>query len=337
MSGPAMAPRPHVLEMTKRGAAPRVRPTHAEARARFQGESPVGKTAHMIVYSDGTPDGDASARAVLQTAEADYMAVADWFGGLNLPPGHNGDDQNTPRTALPVQVLMDAQAGGAYHYGCDATDLYCQPVPQVASGFMVAELVEVFEAAINNGWACGQTNGEALSRVLAGDRNTNLAGDLTSPMQTWWSSGHADYVTTNNATDQDEQSNGCGPLFLYYLHSQLGYSWRQITTTGGATLGECYQKLTGKSGAQGFNDFVSLLTTLDQGGQLNLPASGNPFPIGAGAQPAPSVPGSVGGAAGVPNLPVATGGRTNWGLIIAIVLVIIVVLVILVAQLAGRL
>ena len=70
---------------------------------------------------------------------------------------------------------MDSQAGGAYHFGCNATDLYIEPTAQVASGFMVAELVEVFEAAINNGWQCGQTNGEALSRVLATERNNGLA------------------------------------------------------------------------------------------------------------------------------------------------------------------
>jgi hypothetical protein len=39
------------------------------------------------------------------------------------------------------------------------------------------------------------------TRVLAGERNPNLAGDLTGPMLTWWGSGHGDYVTTNTASD----------------------------------------------------------------------------------------------------------------------------------------
>jgi phosphatidylserine/phosphatidylglycerophosphate/cardiolipin synthase-like enzyme len=336
MTSPAMEPRPHVMQRYRHTAIPANLPGYAANRARFQGQTKVGQTAHLIVYSDGSPAGDASAKAVLQTAEADYTAVNGWFGGLSLPPGHAGDDQNTPRTALPIQVLMDAQAGGAYHYGCDATDLYCQPDPQLASGFMVAELVEIFEAAINNGWSCGQTNGEGLSRVLAGERNPHLATDLVGPMQTWWGAGHGDYITTNNATDQDENSNGCGPLFLYYLHSQLGYSWTQIITTGGATLGACYQKLTGRDPTQGVQDFVSRLATLDQGGQLTLPASGNPFPIGGTAQAGPSAPGGAGAgnAPGIPDIPITVGGRPNWGLIIAIILIIIVVLVILFAQLA---
>ncbi len=82
---------------------------------------------------------------------------------------------------------------------------------------MVAELVEVFEAAINNGWQCGQTNGEALSRVLATERNAALAQLQVQTGRAWWANGHHDYVTTNSATDQDENSNGCGPLFLVLL------------------------------------------------------------------------------------------------------------------------
>jgi hypothetical protein len=260
--------------------------TYAGSRQRFGGETEVGRTAHMIVYTDGSAEGTASAKAVLASAEANYAVVQDWFGGINLPPGQEGDDQTVPRTALPIQVLIDPQAGGAYHFGCDATDLYIAPDPQLASGFMVAELVEVFEAAANTGWDCGHANGESLSRALAGDRTPALVADLLQTEQTWWADGHADFITNNAADDRNEDSNGGGTLFLYYLHSQLGFSWRQISTTGGSSLGACYQKLTGNDPAQGFRDFVSLLSTRDQGGQLQLPQSGNPFPIGGGAQPA---------------------------------------------------
>ncbi len=263
--------------------------TYATAQTDFRGQTEAGRTEHMIVYTDGTPNGDASAQAVLKTAEADYQAVANWFGGISLPPGQEGDDQTTPRTATPVQVLIDQQAGGAYHFGCDATDIYIEPTPELANGFMVAELVEIFEPAINNGWQCGNTNGEGLSRVLAGERNANLGQLFVQTGQTWWQAGHADYVNSNDATDRDENSNGCATLFLYYLHNQLDASWEKIVATGGSTLGETYQRLTGKSGAQGFSEFIALLNGLAQGGTLNLPASGNPFPIGAPAQPQPPV------------------------------------------------
>ena len=302
--------------------------SYATAQAAFRGQSEAGRTEHMIVYTDGTPNGDAAAQAVLKTAEADYQAVANWFGGISLPPGQEGDDQTTPRTATPVQILIDQQAGGAYHFGCDATDIYIEPTPELANGFMVAELVEIFEAAVNNGWQCGNTNGEGLSRVLAGERNAKLGPLFTQTGQAWWQAGHADYVNSNAADDRDENSNGCATLFLFYLNNQLGASWEKIVATGGATLGATYQKLTGKSGAQGFSDFIALLGGLAQGGTLNLPASGNPFPIGAPSQPLPPmqpptppqppVGPSDPGQATTP----ASGGMLQGVLIGAIVLVI---------------
>jgi phosphatidylserine/phosphatidylglycerophosphate/cardiolipin synthase-like enzyme len=326
------APRAHVLiRRDGHGREQAARLSHARSREQFRGETEVGRTAHLVVFTDGSPAGDASARAVLATAEADYAAVADWFGGISLPPGQPGDDQNTPRTATPVQVLMDPQAGGAYHFGCNATDIYIEPTPQLASGFMVAELVEIFEAAAGNGWDCGHTNGEGLSRALAGERNPALVPDLVPTEQAWWGNGHADFVTTNAADDTDENSNGCGTLFLYYLHSQLGFSWRQIATTGGATLGECYQRLTGRSPAQGVQDFVNLLAPLDQGGQLALPQNGNPFPLGAASQPAPSQPqpGAVPVVPGGSSYPeVAAASRGSRTVLITLLLIGLLLLVV---------
>lgn len=278
--------RAHILQWRERAVGEAL--TQARSRALFHGQGEVGRTEHVIVYSDGTPAGDATAQAILQTVEADYRATQDWFGGITLPPGQEGDDQTTPRTATPVQVLMDPQAGGAYHFGCDATDIYVEPTPELGNGFFVAELVEIFESAINNGWDCGKTNGEGLSRVLAGERNPNLGSLFVQTAQAWWADGHADYVNSNDADDRDQDSNGCATLFLFYLHSQLGFDWRQIVTTGGGSLGQTFQILTGQSPTDGFNDFVGRLATLDQGGQLALPASGNPFPIADVAQVAPS-------------------------------------------------
>jgi phosphatidylserine/phosphatidylglycerophosphate/cardiolipin synthase-like enzyme len=327
----AMVPRPHVLvRRDGHGREHAQTLTYGRSRLQFRGENEVGRTAHVVVFTDGTPEGDASARAVLASAEADYAAVQAWFGGISLPPGQPGDDQNTPRTATPIQVLMDSQAGGAYHFGCNATDIYIEPTPQLASGFMVAELVEVFEAAARNGWDCGHTNGEGLSRALAGERNPALVPDLVPTEQAWWGNGHADFITTNQADDTDENSNGCGTIFLYYLHSQLGFSWQQIATAGGSTLGACYQKLTGRDGAQGFSDFVRLLSTLDRGGQLALPASGNPFPIGGARpeapQPQPGIGSSAPGGSSDPSSMSASGSR---GVLIVAVLVGLLLLVVL--------
>ncbi len=331
-------PRAHVLVRQAQGRV--LEPFFlGQVRDQFRGETSVGRTPHLIAFTDGSPQGTAAAQAVLASAEADYGAVREWFGGIDLPAGQEGDDQTKPRTATPVQVLIDAQAGGAYHFGCAATDLYIAPDALEATGLMVAELVEVFEAAINNGWACGQANGEALSRALAVERNGNLAPMIRQTAQQWWANGHTDYVTNNDADDRNQDSNGCGTLFLYYLHSQLGFSWQKITTTGGVSLGETYQRLTGKSGAQGFSDFVSLLAALDQGGQLNLPANGNPFPIGA-ATPSAGDPGSTGGASSTGGDAALAGksgksGGTGGSVGIGLTLVVVVVLAVVVAKALG--
>ena len=336
-------PRAHVLVRQAQGRVHE--PFYlTQVRGQFRGETEVGRTPHLVVYTDGSPEGTASAQAVLASAEADYSAVTEWFGGIALPAGQEGDDQTIPRSATPVQVLIDPQAGGAYHFGCSATDLYIAPDPREATGLMVAELVEVFEAAINNGWSCGQANGEALSRALAVERNGALASLTAQTAQQWWANGHVDYVTNNDADDRNQDSNGCGTLFLYYLHSQLGFSWQKIVTTGGATLGETYQRLTGKSGAQGFNDFVSLLTTLDQGGQLNLPANGNPFPIGNATPPSgdPGDSGNTGStgstdSTGAPGATSSSGGSVGRGGIggISIMLIVLIVLAVAIAKAIG--
>jgi hypothetical protein len=123
------------------------------------------------------------------------------------------------------------------------------------------------------------TNGESLSRVLAFERHREIAEEFNPTEQDWWAQGHSDYVNDNSAGDTDQIAAGCGDLFLYYLHVQLTFDWTTICAAGGSTLGATYQSLTGYDPVQGFNDFVTALSTIDQGGTLALPASGNPFPI----------------------------------------------------------
>ncbi|HEY1388759.1 MAG TPA: hypothetical protein VGF38_09460 [Ktedonobacterales bacterium] len=257
--------------------------TLAQSRQLLTSETVVGQTPHFVVYTDGLAEGDRAAQAVLAACEADYMAVRTWFGSIDLPARQDGDDQTTVRAAQPVQplhVLMDPNAGGAYHFALASANLYIEPAPaNQASALVVSEVVELFEATINNGWDGGHTNGESLSRVLAVERNANLASVIVPTETSWWRNGHRDYVTVNTATDQNEDANGCGALFLCYLHTQLGFSWTQIATTGGSSLGDTYQKLTGNDSQTGFRDFLGRLATIAHGRQLNIPSSGNPFPI----------------------------------------------------------
>jgi hypothetical protein len=294
--------------------------TLAQSRQLLTSETVVGQTPHFIIHADGAAEGNLAAQSVLAACEADLAAVQVWFGGIDLPPGQDSDDQTTARAAQPVQpihVLMDPNAGGAYHYSCSSANLYIEPDPANQAAALVAgEVVELFEDAINNGWDCGHTNGEALSRVLAVERNANLAVVTVPTAQRWWRNGRHDYVNDNSATDQNEDANGCGALFLSYLHTQLGFSWTQIVTTGGGSLGDTYHKLTGKDPQAGYQDFMGRLATIAQRGQLNVPSSGDPFPIRSTASATP------------------TTGRLSPTRIMEIVVTVVAILVIVVAVVA---
>jgi hypothetical protein len=258
--------RPRVFEPAgvtiERAVLERHRPRHV-ARP---GERLAGQTANFTIFSDGSAEGDAAATALLQAAEADLDAVRSWFGGISL---------DSP----PFNVYTDPQAGGAYHFGCGGTDVHVQNDPQRAPGYLVAEVVEVFENALGNGWDCGLTNGEALSRVLAFERYELLAQDFVQTEKDWWASGHPDFVNDNSSDDRNQIANGCGDLFLYYLHNQLNFTWNDIVQAGGDSLGSTYRTLAGYDGGQGFADFVAGLTTSSRQGTLALPPSGNPFPL----------------------------------------------------------
>src|ERR1700694_1649203 len=239
---------------------------HRQRHPAALGQAKAGQTQNFIVFSDGTPSGDAAAKAMLDSAEADYAATQVWFGGVT-PAG------------LAFYVYADPNAGGAYHLTCAGTGAHVLFDPVVAPGFLPADIVEVVQAAINNGWDCAFTNGEALSRVLAFERHPEIAEEFNPTEEDWWAQGRRDYVNDNSAGDTDQIAAGCGDLFLYYLHAQLTFDWTTLCGAGGSTLGATYQSLTGYDPKQGFSDFVAALTTIDQGGTLTLPASGNPFPI----------------------------------------------------------
>jgi hypothetical protein len=276
---------PAVVSRPRHGKAHVFAATHAGHRTSIGGRSGFdypadleGSTANFAVYYDpalGGP-GKSCADGMLATCEHDYAQVASWFGGIASP-------------TLPVNVIIapldrsGQGGGGAYHYGCGAVDLYCdiKRIPSLdidlSRMLMVAELVEVFEAAQNVGWDCGASNGEGLSRVLSAalypaqlDGYSTAAAWLDSP-------DRPDWVNKNNNTDGDAVSNGCSVLFLNYLNTQLGYSWVQIAQAGAPTLAKTYTKLTGKP--DGWTPFRQ---QLDQAFPLGTPSgvtTDNPYPL----------------------------------------------------------
>ncbi len=227
-----------------------------------------GKTAHFEVYSDPTlgADGVQDAQGVLATCESDYAAVSGYFA------------ESAP---IQFRVVLFANPGGAYHFGCGATDLFCDartgPADPDFSEFLnVAEFVEVFEAVQAGGWDCGKSNGEGLSRVLATDAYPNEL-DGFSTAAAWLDSARHNFVDHTFDSDTDPAANGCSVLFLNWLRFQLNYSWTQIVGAAAPTLAETYTTLTGKK--DGFKAFEALINAHFPKGRPSDLTTDNPFPI----------------------------------------------------------
>jgi hypothetical protein len=211
----------------------------------------VGNTAHVTILS-AVPLGNNGwmiGEGMLRHVEDDFLHIEKLFGvplpAMNivlapLSPNSNG-------------------TGGAYHYGCGVVDLYCdvQFNPNniwTSLALFVAEAVEVASATQNLGWDCGATNGEAISRVIA-ERIHPVVLDGYSTASSWLNSSRPNWIDQNENTDQDDVSNGCGVLFLNWLHDIKGFSFTQICQAAGATLAATYQTLSGKTTA--WTDFTS--------------------------------------------------------------------------------
>jgi len=259
--------------------------THAGHRTSLGGKAgfdyPVvqeGATANFVVYYDPSlgQDGKSCADGMLATCENDYGQTSAWFGGIASP-------------TLPINVILaplDSSGqggGGAYHYGCSAVDLYCdvKNVPGLDIDYsrmlMVAELVEVFEAAQGVGWDCGASNGEGLSRVLATALYPAELNGYTTAAAWLDTPDRPDWVNNTDATDQNPISTGCAVLFLNYLNTQLGYSWEQIVQAGAPTLAQTYTNLTGQ--ADGWTPFRQ---QLDNNFPIGTPSgltTDNPYPL----------------------------------------------------------
>ncbi|MHB8527362.1 MAG: hypothetical protein ACYDD2_14565 [Candidatus Acidiferrales bacterium] len=229
-----------------------------------------GGTQHFQAYfATGFANGPAIAQGVLATCEKDYNLIVNFFSGL-VPP------------TFPMNIVVAPGIGGAYHYGCAAVDLYCDgdasasPDIDHTRYLVIAEEVEVFEAAQNKGWNCGASNGEGLSRVLATELYpAELDGFFTAA--SWLDSNRPDWVSQTDPTDQNAVSTGCAVLFLNYLRHQLNYTWPQIVQAAGSTLDQTYTALAGAPG--GFAPFKTLLDSHFPPGQPSGLTTDNPFPL----------------------------------------------------------
>jgi hypothetical protein len=259
-------------------ATARVTTMHGHHTVDHEGDSFASHTTHtttphfVITYSSSLgADGSRFAQLVAGVCEGDYTKLQAYFGGI------------TP-ASLPFQVRLTPGRNGASHATCQATALMigARSAPAGDQDFInalvVAEEDEVFMGNFGNGWDCGASNGEGLSRVLSNDLhpNTEPAGFVSAPV--WLDTpSRPDWVNHTEPTDIDFVSIGCSVLFLNWLHTQLKHSWHDIIQAGGPTLADSYRNL-GEPG-DGYARFRQLIDSKFPLGQPSGLRTDNPFPL----------------------------------------------------------
>jgi hypothetical protein len=92
-----------------------------------------------------------------------------------------------------------------------------------------------------------------------------VASTVTEPgfslANSWMNTPRADYVNNIDVTDHGiDAKTGCAILFIYYLHTQLGYSIKDIIAAAASELSGVYKNLTGDP-SDPFPPFKNLLDT----------------------------------------------------------------------------
>lgn len=244
-----------------------------------------GRTDHFFVYFDDSlgANGAALADALLSTCESDYGWMQTWF-----------DDHTAG--APEFHVYVRPGSNGAVHASCTSTTVYVDAFAgtdgDLARYLLASEVAEVFMALQGAGWNCGASNGEALSRVVAGELYPGTA-DQTAALgitfnagASWLDGGRPNWVDATEQVDTDFTSIGCGTLFLNWLQYQLGYPVKAIVAAGGPNLASTYQQLTGR--ADGFARFSALLQKYFPAGTPSGLRTDNPFPLSDPTPPFPS-------------------------------------------------
>jgi hypothetical protein len=241
-----------------------------------------GSTTHFSFEFNDTLDATKSralCNALVATCERDYNVIASWFDGL------------TPADVpFVVQIgPLRKDRGGSNDQKSNITiDRGATDDFPLAREVLVAELIEIFMPAQNKGWKAGKSHGEGLSQAagffLYPEKATGLDG-----ARVWLGardvsgSFRPNFAGTTDNTDTNKFSYGCALLFIYYLHSQLGFSMRGIVSAAADTLEDVYTNLT--KDHNGFAPFSALLLTkFPLGGASTEKGSENPFPL-----PSPAV------------------------------------------------
>jgi hypothetical protein len=268
----------------------------------------IAQTAHFLVaLGDDTPATRAAAEAIAQTCEADLATLSSWFGvswddfpygiwvsvDVDDKPGPHADNVWFGTSQSPhIEVF-----GVGIENAAGREDIR----DEMARMLFAAELAEVLMNFSGNGWDPSTSNGEGLSRVAAAELHPlgyyRPAGSANNgPYSTDWlklpfrtrdaqdagaSGPRYDFISVTEDTDQNDLSFGVAALFLYYLHTQLRFSWQQIATSPGGTLADTFAHLTGRPANTAFTEFSDVLNPHLPPGLSVAPKTENPFPLSA--------------------------------------------------------
>jgi hypothetical protein len=209
-----------------------------------------GRTAqYQIQYDDSlaAADGVDRANALIAVSDQDFQLVANWFGGIALTVG----------SPITVNISPGSYASAGWGPPIRLTPGNGSSLT-VVRYLLVSEVTEMFMLAQNRGWFDpGGTNegssGEGLSRFLAHEFLIATGLGVSEPgfelAPSWLNSTRPDYVNNVDVYDHGiDAKTGCAILFIYYLHTQLGYSIEGIIAAAASNLAGVYRNLTGDAG-----------------------------------------------------------------------------------------
>src|SRR5262249_550315 len=70
-----------------------------------------------------------------------------------------------------------------------------------------------------------------------------------------------DWLEADDTDVMPDADTGCLPLFLFYLHDQLGFSIEQIINAGASRYSNLYENLTGDSWTHAWPKFTALVNS----------------------------------------------------------------------------
>ncbi|MFM0389285.1 hypothetical protein [Paraburkholderia dipogonis] len=244
-----------------------------------------------IEYQDILPNALRRAKALRRTCESEFATLMTWFGvtkgfgssnrvTLHVENGNFASNKGY-RTDGTTRIVMETFNGASNQDDADDAVL----------GLFVAEIVEVlmsYNLQINSAsfqsWNPSGSDGEGLSRVCAAlfhqrGYYTVLNGPYINP---WLDSKtptqlRKNWISTTEPSDTDVDSFGCAILFIYFLHTQIGFSMQSIITEASTNLETTYHVLTGQS--DGYSALTQLLDAYFPAGSTPVLKTDNPFPL----------------------------------------------------------